>query len=57
MICPVQRTVKRRIAAGWEQTDREITARLNTIGEEKGSVVLLTPTIFSPSMEAVIGNS
>ena len=46
--------LKDGLPAGWEQTDREITARLNTIGEEKGSVVLLTPTIFSPSTEAVI---
>jgi len=46
--------LKDGLPVGWDQIDGEITARLKTITEEKGSVVLLTPTIFSPSTEAVI---
>jgi molybdopterin-containing oxidoreductase family iron-sulfur binding subunit len=38
----------------WESVDTEITGKLHKIVEEKGTIVLLTPTIFSPSTEAII---
>jgi Fe-S-cluster-containing dehydrogenase component/anaerobic selenocysteine-containing dehydrogenase len=46
--------MKDGLPAGWELIDREIIGKLQKIVEEKGSIVLLTPTIFSPSTEAVI---
>jgi molybdopterin-containing oxidoreductase family iron-sulfur binding subunit len=38
----------------WLQIDEEITAGLNKTIADKRSVVLLTPSVFSPSTEAVI---
>jgi Fe-S-cluster-containing dehydrogenase component len=38
----------------WETVDKEIPGKLQKIIDEKGTIVLLTPTIFSPSTEAVI---
>jgi Fe-S-cluster-containing dehydrogenase component/anaerobic selenocysteine-containing dehydrogenase len=38
----------------WEAIDTEIVGKLQKIVEEKGTIVLLTPTIFSPSTEAII---
>ena len=38
----------------WETIDKEIIAKLNKISVGKGTIVLLTPTVFSPSTEAVI---
>ena len=40
----------------WEAIDKEIISKLQKIKEEKGTIVLLTPTIFSPSTEAVIAD-
>jgi Fe-S-cluster-containing dehydrogenase component len=42
------------ISTDWESVDREIISKLNAITARKGTIVLLTPTIFSPSTEAVI---
>ena len=38
----------------WMQMDEEISDELQKIGAKGGTIVLLTPTIFSPSTEAVI---
>jgi molybdopterin-containing oxidoreductase family iron-sulfur binding subunit len=38
----------------WEAMDKDIQEKLHQITEEKGTIVLLTPTVFSPSTEAVI---
>jgi len=38
----------------WQQIDIEISAKLQKIVEKGGTTVLLTPSIFSPSTEAVI---
>ena len=38
----------------WERIDEEISGKLQKIVEEQGTIVLLTPTIFSPTTEAVI---
>jgi Fe-S-cluster-containing dehydrogenase component len=38
----------------WKQIDEEVPAKLAMIAGEKGTIVLLTPTVFSPSAEAVI---
>jgi Fe-S-cluster-containing dehydrogenase component/anaerobic selenocysteine-containing dehydrogenase len=46
--------LKEGLSAEWELIDNEIIAHLEKIVEEKGTIVLLTPTIFSPSTEAVI---
>ena len=46
--------LKEGISAGWDTIDHEIISHLEKIVEEKGTIVLLTPTIFSPSTEAVI---
>ncbi len=46
--------LKDGISTGWESMDKEICSKLQKIVEEKGAIVLLTPTIFSPSTEAVI---
>ena len=46
--------LKEGISTGWESIDKEISSKLQKIVEEKGTIVLLTPTIFSPSTEAVI---
>ncbi len=46
--------MKEGILTGWESIDKEISSKLHKIVEEKGTIVLLTPTIFSPSTEAVI---
>jgi Fe-S-cluster-containing dehydrogenase component/anaerobic selenocysteine-containing dehydrogenase len=40
--------------AEWNEIDKEITEKLQKISEDKGTIVILTPTIFSPSSEAVI---
>lgn len=41
-------------ATDWETVDGEIIASLQNIGNENGNIILLTPTIFSPSTEAII---
>ena len=41
-------------SVSWDSIDSEIVGMLQKIVAEKGSIVLLTPTIFSPSTEAVI---
>lgn len=41
-------------SSDWESIDKEIISGLQKITGEKGNIVLLTPTIFSPSTEAVI---
>jgi Anaerobic dehydrogenases, typically selenocysteine-containing len=46
--------MKTGISAGWESIDTEIISKLQKIVEDKGTIVLLTPTVFSPSTEAVI---
>ena len=46
--------LKDGISTGWESIDKEISSKLQKIVEEKGAIILLTPTIFSPSTEAVI---
>jgi molybdopterin-containing oxidoreductase family iron-sulfur binding subunit len=46
--------LKEGMSAGWGSIDNEIINHLEKIVEEKGTIVLLTPTIFSPSTEAVI---
>ena len=46
--------IKEGNPASWESIDNEIIGKLNKITGEKGAIVLLTPTIFSPSTEAVI---
>jgi molybdopterin-containing oxidoreductase family iron-sulfur binding subunit len=46
--------IKEGNSAAWESIDKEITDRLQKIVQEKGTIVLLTPSIFSPSTEAVI---
>lgn len=38
----------------WDSADAEIMEALKQISEDGGSIVLLTPSIFSPSSEAVI---
>jgi len=38
----------------WNQIDEEITGELNKIVLEGGTIALLTPSVFSPSTEAVI---
>ncbi len=38
----------------WDELDKEITDKLQKISDTNGRIVLLTPTIFSPSTEAVI---
>ncbi len=42
------------ISSDWESIDKEIISGLEKIKDEKGNIVILTPTIFSPSTEAVI---
>ena len=46
--------LKEGISSGWESIDKEITDKLQKIVNEKGTIVLLTPTVFSPSSESVI---
>jgi Fe-S-cluster-containing dehydrogenase component/anaerobic selenocysteine-containing dehydrogenase len=46
--------MKEGISAGWKSVDTEIMGKLQKIVDEKGTIVLLTPTIFSPSTEDVI---
>src|SRR5664279_3000156 len=46
--------LKEGLSAEWESIDNEIISHLEKIVEEKGAIVLLTPTVFSPSTEAVI---
>jgi molybdopterin-containing oxidoreductase family iron-sulfur binding subunit len=46
--------IKNGNVSDWESVDKEITGKLKEMAEAKKSIVLLTPTIFSPSSEAVI---
>jgi Fe-S-cluster-containing dehydrogenase component/anaerobic selenocysteine-containing dehydrogenase len=46
--------MKDGIPAQWESIDNEIIEKLEKITREKGAIVILTPTIYSPSTEAVI---
>jgi Fe-S-cluster-containing dehydrogenase component/anaerobic selenocysteine-containing dehydrogenase len=41
-------------ASGWEAIDNEIISRLKKISDENGTIILLTPSIYSPSTESVI---
>ena len=47
---------KEGTSISWEIADKEIPVKLQKIIDEKGTIVLLTPTIFSPSTEAVISD-
>ncbi len=38
----------------WDTVDKDIISKLQKISDEKGTIVILTPTIFSPSTESVI---
>lgn len=38
----------------WDSIDEEIAGKLQKISSEKGKIVLLTPSVFSPSTEAII---
>jgi molybdopterin-containing oxidoreductase family iron-sulfur binding subunit len=38
----------------WDSMDAEIISKLQKISTEKGKIVLLTPSVFSPSTEAII---
>jgi molybdopterin-containing oxidoreductase family iron-sulfur binding subunit len=38
----------------WEAADREIIEKLNAISSKSGSIVLLTPTLISPSAASII---
>ncbi len=49
-----QRPAKNGDTSSWEVVDKEIMDQLNGITGRNGTIVLLTPTIFSPSAEAVI---
>lgn len=46
--------LKENIASDWVTVDNEIMARLEQISSANGTIVLLTPSVFSPSLEAVI---
>jgi molybdopterin-containing oxidoreductase family iron-sulfur binding subunit len=46
--------LKDGVSATWESIDNEIIGKLEKISEQKGTIVLLTPSIFSPSTEGVI---
>jgi len=46
--------LKEGISSGWESIDIEIIGKLHNIVEQQGTIVLLTPTVYSPSTEAVI---
>ncbi|HEX2395031.1 MAG TPA: 4Fe-4S dicluster domain-containing protein, partial [Bacteroidales bacterium] len=46
--------MKDGIATDWESIDNEIVEKLNKISSGRGTIVLLTPTVFSPSTESVI---
>ena len=43
-------------SVSWETVDTEIQAKLKTLTSENGSIILLTPTVFSPSTKAVISD-
>jgi Fe-S-cluster-containing dehydrogenase component/anaerobic selenocysteine-containing dehydrogenase len=45
---------KNGLKTDWNQIDEEISGQLKKIAEEKGTIVLLTPSVFSPSTEAII---
>lgn len=46
--------MKDGIHVTWENIDEEISGKLKSISAKGGSIVLLTPTIFSPSTESLI---
>jgi molybdopterin-containing oxidoreductase family iron-sulfur binding subunit len=43
-------------SVSWESVDTEIQTKLKTLTSVEGSVVLLTPTLFSPTTKAVIAD-
>jgi molybdopterin-containing oxidoreductase family iron-sulfur binding subunit len=45
---------KEEVAVEWDVADAEIVKELKKISDMGGSIVLLTPSIFSPSTQAVI---
>jgi len=49
-----QGPLKNGSAAGWADVDAEIKGKLGEISKSGGKIVLLTPTIYSPSTESVI---
>jgi Fe-S-cluster-containing dehydrogenase component/anaerobic selenocysteine-containing dehydrogenase len=53
-ICRFNGPLTNDIPASWENIDNDIIPRLERISREKGKIVLLTPSVFSPSTEAVI---
>jgi len=48
--------MKEGAPADWSIIDKEIIDQLNGIVDKKGTIVLLTPTVFSPSSEAVFSD-
>jgi Fe-S-cluster-containing dehydrogenase component/anaerobic selenocysteine-containing dehydrogenase len=48
--------VKDGTPVSWLSIDEEIPGKLKKISDAKGAIVLLTPTIFSPSTEAIISD-
>ena len=46
--------LKNGTPSDWKSVDEEISDRLKIIMETNGKIILITPTIFSPSTEAVI---
>ena len=46
--------MKEGMPSDWGSIDAEIMGRLQKISAEEGKIVLLTPTLYSPSTEAVI---
>ncbi len=45
---------KEGVPVEWESADAEIQATIQQISDQGGTIVLLTPTLFSPSTKAVI---
>jgi Fe-S-cluster-containing dehydrogenase component/anaerobic selenocysteine-containing dehydrogenase len=46
--------LKNGASMDWNLIDEEISGKLTKIAEERGTIVLLTPSVYSPSTEAVI---
>lgn len=46
--------IKEGVSTDWATIDTEITEKLSEISSRRGRIVLLTPTVFSPSVEAAI---
>ncbi len=48
--------LKNGTPVNWNQIDEEIAGKFQKIVEEKGRIVILTPSLFSPSAEAIISD-